>query len=134
MKNLSSLLIAALVATCAFGAVAAVAGPPTKVPTDVSIKFTKGAGGTYDPYAESKFHGKVRSKHGCKAKRKVLIKKQGGGTVGSDKTNAKGFYEASVSSGFTAGNYFARVRKRTVKDDGETFKCKKGVSKTISAP
>jgi hypothetical protein len=141
MKKLSSLLVVALVATCAFAAVAATAGKghkPSPVKTDVTVKFTLGTSTSpyYDPYAESKFHGKVSSKHGCKEKRKVLIKKQGGGTIGSDKSDAKGFYEVPVGTDFEAGkNYFASVKKRTVKDDdGDKFKCKKGVSETIKAP
>lgn len=133
MNKLSSLLAAALVATCVFATVAALAAPPTKVETDVSINFAKGSGSAYDQYAEATFHGKVRAKHGCKVKRKVLIKKQGGGTVGSDKTDAKGFYETGVGNKFDQGNYFASVKKRTVKDDGEKFKCKKALSETINA-
>jgi hypothetical protein len=141
MKKLSSLLIAALVATCALAAFA-LASKPHHVKTDVTIKFTNttapGGGEYFNPYAEAKFHGKVSAKHDCNEKRKVLIKKQGGGTIGSDKTDDKGFYEVGVASNFEAGNYFATVKKRTVKKGHgthrEKFKCAKGTSNTITAP
>ena len=140
MKKLSSLLIAALVATCAFAAIA-IADKPTKVDSEVTIKFDAAGTGPYDPYGESRFFGKVTAEEkGCKVSRKVLVKRVGGGTLGGTRTDAKGRWELEVSKvgNFTAGEYFATVKKKTIKvgkgDDHKHFKCKKAQSAAITVP
>src|SRR3712207_3585762 len=92
MKKLSSLLIAALVATCAFATAAAVAAPAEQVESTVTIKFEEG-GGVAPYYEEDKFKGKVKAKKGCKKDRTVKVFKEGGGLVGKADTNERGRYE-----------------------------------------
>ena len=140
MKKLPALLIAALVATCAFAAVA-LADKPTRVDSEVTIKFDAAGTGPYDPYSQSRFFGKVSGDEGCKKSRKVLVKKVGGGTLGGTRSDAKGRWEVEVKdvgSNFTAGEYFATVKKKTIKvgegKDHEHFKCKKAQSAAITVP
>jgi hypothetical protein len=141
MKKFSSLFIAALVATCAFAVVAATADPPTSVDSDVTIKFSggSGGGGNYGPYDESgKFHGKVSSKKDvCEQGREVAVKREGGGTVGTDKTDAKGSYQVKDDNVKT-GKYFAVAKANTVRvrtrNGHKHFGCAKAESDTIKAP
>lgn len=135
MKKVSSLLIAALVATCAFGVVAATAKENIKVESSVTIKFTDGGTTTnpYSPYAEDKFSGKVKGKKGCKKGRTVKLIKQGGGVEGKATTDDKGFYDIPANN--PTGNFFAKAKKKTInKDNGDKVKCSKATSNTISVP
>ena len=141
MKKLSSLLIAALVAACAFAA-NAIADTPTKVDSEVTIKFDAAGTGPYDPYSQSRFFGKVtgEGEKACKVSRKVLVKRVGGGTLGGTRTDAKGRWELDVAEvgGFQPGEYFATVKKKRIKvgkgDDHTHFKCKKAQSAAITVP
>ena len=141
MKKLLSVLVAALVATCAFAAVA-IADKPKSVDSEVTIKFTPGTIGPYNPYGEEgRFHGKVLAKKGCSAKRKVLVKRVGGGTVGGTFSDAKGRWVVdlkNVGGTLQPGEYFATVKKRVVKvgkgKNHRHFKCEKAQSAAITAP
>ena len=130
MKKLSSLLIAALVASCVFAAVSAIADT-TKVKSSVTIKFEDG--GVYNEYGQDRFTGKVKGKKGCKKDRTVKVVKQGGGVEGKTTSDAKGFWD--VASSNPTGNFFAKVKKETIKKgNGDKIKCSKATSNTISVP
>ena len=133
MRKLPVLLIAALLATCAFAAVAASASRATEVKSSVTIKFKEGGttGDPYNPYAEDRFTGKVKGK-GCKDDRKVKVVKQGGGVEGKTTTDDKGFYK--VPTGNPTGNFFAKVKKDTRGKGDDKIKCSKATSNTISVP
>jgi hypothetical protein len=131
MRKLSSLLVAALVATLAFGLLAANAAEKTKVKTKVTIKYNAGSGAPY--YENASFSGKVKAKKGCKKKRKVTVKEEGGATVGTDKSNNNGRYEVAAGS-FNQGDFFAKVKKKKIEKKNKTIVCKKAKSKTITIP
>jgi hypothetical protein len=131
MRKLALLLVAALVATVAFGLVAATAAEKTKVKTKVTIKYDSGSGAPY--YENASFSGKVKAKKGCKKNRKVKVKQVGGTTVGTDKTNNNGRYEVSAGS-FNEGSFFAKAKKKKIHKNNKTIVCKKGKSKTITIP
>jgi hypothetical protein len=131
MRKLSSLLVAALVATVAFGVLAATAAEKTKVKTKVTIKYNAGTGAPY--YENASFSGKVKAKKGCKKNRKVKVKEEGGQTVGKDRSNNNGRYEVAAGS-FNEGDFFAKVKKKKLEKKGKTIVCKKARSKTISVP
>jgi hypothetical protein len=120
----------------AMGGVLALASPAAaRVPnhaTTVTIDFVGDVyGGT--------FFGEVDSNKGkCRKDRKVKVKTTdayGGITVGIDFTNNTGEY-AVVDESVAPAQYVAVARKVTIKKNNgkKKFKCKKGVSPTISAP
>jgi hypothetical protein len=131
MRKLALLLAAALVATVAFGLVAATAAEKTKVKTKVTIKYDSGSGAPY--YENASFSGKVKAKKGCKKNRQVKVKQVGGATVGTDKSNKNGKYEVSAGS-FNEGSFFAKAKKKVIEKNNKTIVCKKGKSKTITIP
>ena len=132
MKKFPALLIAALVATCAFAAAAATADPAEQVESTVTIKFAEG-GGTAPYYEEDAFKGKVKAKHGCKKDRTVKVFKEGGGLVGKDDTNERGRYEVPAVN--PHGDFFAKAKgKKIEKNNGEEFRCKRAKSDTITVP
>lgn len=131
MKKLSSLLVAALAAVCAFAAVAAFADMD-RVNTTVSLKFSEG-GGTAPYYGEDSFKGKVRGDRGCKKDRQVKVFKEGGGLVGKDDTNDRGRY--AVPANNPTGDFFAKVKRTTIKKaNGDKVKCSRAKSDSVSAP
>jgi hypothetical protein len=104
----------------------------------VTIKFDPGGSSDpYDPYAESRFHGKVGSKKKkCRKGRTVKVIEVGEGPIGSDKTNKDGKYSVPGGGALGPGDYDephsfkAKVKK---KKKGK-FICKAAVSDTIQVP
>ena len=128
----------ALIAALGFGVVAATAAKPKKVKSSVTINFKPGnSGNPADPYAESSFKGKVKSKKKkCRKGRTVVVKEVGEGKVGQDKTNKKGKYSVPGGGALGPGEYdepgqfFAKAKK---KKKGNTI-CKAAKSRRITAP
>ena len=127
-----------LVAVLGFGAVAATGAPPKKVKSRVTIHFAPGTSSDpSDPYANSRFFGKVSSKKKkCKRRRTVKVIEIGQGPIGSDKTNRRGRY--SVRGGGALGpdeydefdSFYAKVKK---KRKGNVL-CKGARSAIVVAP
>jgi hypothetical protein len=133
MKRLS-LIAVALVALLAIGfaSMAAGSGDVKKVKAKITL--------AYDPpsnrvaardsiYGEDSgiFHGKAKTKKICRKKRKVVIK-----GVGKAKTNKKGFYSIDGGPNPAPGQYRAKLKKKTVKKHGTTYKCKPAKSKPVT--
>ncbi len=131
MNKFPALLIAALVATCAFSVVAASGKATEEVASTVTIKFE--AGGSAPYYEQDQFKGKVKGDEGCKKDRRVKVVKEGGGVVGKDDTNESGRYSVPASN--PTGDFFAKVKKATIeKNNGDKIKCLKAKSDSISVP
>lgn len=77
-------------------------GDKPDVDTDVTAKY-KEANTATDPYAESKFKGKVSPKK-CAKNRIVKIKR-----FGSEVTNRKGKYEFELAGPANSGRYKVKV-------------------------
>ena len=130
----------ALVAVLGFGVIGATAAKPKKVSSKVTIAFDQGnSSDPYDPYAQSSFKGRVKSKKRkkkCRKGRSVIVKEIGAGKVGVARTNRKGKYVVSADDVLEPGEYeefstfYARVKK---KRKGNTI-CKKAKSPIIVAP
>jgi hypothetical protein len=141
MKKLT-VLVAALVATLAFGAIAATAAQnKVTVKSKITLKYKPGEYG--DPpdfgYPEAVFKGKVGVKGGknisskakkkCKKKRTVVVKQVGGGRFGTTKTDKTGRYSLDASGAYTQpGDYVAKAKK---KKKGKVL-CKKAKSKPVT--
>lgn len=126
MKRLT-LTALALVALLGIG-LASIAGAAPKggakpVKTKLTLKYTDST----DPYSESKFSGRAKTKKVCRPNRKVSIK-----GVGKAKTNRRGGYSISAGSGVAPGTYRAVVKKRVIKKNGNRVVCKKGKSKPVT--
>jgi hypothetical protein len=134
------ILALGLAAVLGFGAVAATGAAPKKVKSKVTIKFDPGTSSDpSDPYANSRFHGKVSSKKKkkkCRKGRMVKVIEVDQGPIGHDKTNNKGKY--SVRGGGALGpdeydefhSFYAKVKK---KKKGNVL-CKGAKSAIIVAP
>ena len=130
----------ALVAALGFGVIGATAAKPKKVSSKVTVAFDPGnSSDPYDPYAQSSFEGRVKSKNRkkkCKRGRTVTVKEIGAGKVGTAKTDRKGKYDVSAGDVLEPGEYeefstfYAQVKK---KRKGKTI-CKKAKSRIIVAP
>jgi hypothetical protein len=128
----------ALVAVLGFGVIGATAAKPKKVSSKVTIAFYPGSSSDpYDPYAQSSFEGRVKSKKKrCKKGRRVVVKEIGAGKVGTAKTHRKGKYDVFAGDVLEPGEYeefstfYAQVKKRR---KGKTI-CKKAKSRIIVAP
>jgi hypothetical protein len=141
MKKLT-VLVVALVATLAFGAIAATAAQDkVKVKSKITLKYKAGEYGDppYYGYPEAVFKGKVGVKGGknisskakkkCKKKRTVVVKQVGGDKFGKTKTNKTGRYSLDASDA-ESGQYVAKVKKK-VKGN---IVCKKAKSKKVTVP
>jgi hypothetical protein len=130
MRKLT-VLVFALVACIAVGAVTMATAKTTKVKTEVSVDFSgKFSGGNptgnpYSPYTPITFNGdfagKVKGKKGCKKSRKVTIS----GGIGSTKSNKSGNYDVAVSKVPASGDYTATAKKKKFKKNGNKIVCKK---------
>jgi glutamate synthase domain-containing protein 2 len=141
MKKLT-VLVVALVATLAFGAIAATAAQDkVTVKSKVTLKYKAGEYGEppYYGYPEAVFKGKVGVKGGknisskakkkCKKKRTVVVKQVGGGKFGTTKTDKTGRYSLDASDAYTEpGDYVAKAKK---KKKGKVL-CKKAKSKPVT--
>ena len=128
----------ALIAALGFGVIGATAAKPKKVSSKVTIAFDpQKSSDPYDPYAQSSFEGRVKSKkRKCKKGRRVTVKEIGAGKVGTAKTGRKGKYDVSAGDVLEPGEYeefstfYAQVKK---KRKGKAI-CKKAKSRIIVAP
>ncbi len=134
MKRIAIFSIAA-VALMSVAFVSGAAAHTFRADTAVSIKFEKAKGN--DPTATSSFEGNVTSeKARCQKKRtvRVLQRTEGGATeVGSDLTDADGFWQVPLSGDVAPGAYYAKVTKRVIrKDTKHRHVCKRAVSKDVT--
>jgi hypothetical protein len=140
MKKLT-VLVVALVATLALGAIAATAAQnKVTVKSKITLKYKAGEYGEppYYGYPEAVFKGKVgvkgkkvstKAKKKCKKKRTVVVKQVGGGKFGTTKTDKTGRYSLDASDAYTQpGDYVAKAKK---KKKGKVL-CKKAKSKPVS--
>jgi len=106
-------------------ALAAKGGGTTNVKTKVALKYQQGGNPPYNEAA--RFSGKVKAKKGCKKGRKVKI-----ANVGKTKTDQRGKYEIPIKGAGAPGTSKAKVKKKTIRKNGEKIVCKKGKSNTIT--
>jgi hypothetical protein len=128
MKKLLA-IATALTVSVAFCAAIAMAGN-NEVDTSVSINFAAGNGGSYAPYAEDVFSGKVKAKKGCKKNRTIVLK----GPVGGSTQSAKnGSWEISLGNA-PAGSYKATAEIKVIQKKHGVIVCNKGKSDSITVP
>jgi len=136
-------LAIALVAVLAVAGVATAAPKKAKkVPATVTLAFKAGSSGNpEDPYANSRFAGKVKpkgpskAKRVCRANRKVVLR-AGRKRVGQAKTQANGRFAIPARKIVPADPYAPPRRYKAVvsaKKKGK-FVCKRASSRAVIAP
>jgi hypothetical protein len=134
--KLSRVAVYAAVAMLVVGAVGAgvVTAHKKKIKSTVTISWNDNIVGPYDE--GDRFEGDVGSKKKkCRQDRKVTVKRVGGATVGSDRTNDQGHYRVQLSGDAASGDYFAKAKKKLIKKNKKhKHVCKKATSPTITVP
>jgi len=128
MKKLLALALATALLATSLVTGPALGAATKKFATHVTINFTQT---TYS----ATFKGKVKSdRAGCRKKRKVLVFRKNSPNVkiASTKSNKKGKWHTDLSGTPPPGDYFAKAKKKTLKNG--TIVCKKGKSPTITVP
>jgi hypothetical protein len=131
--KLSRVLIYATVAILVVGAVGGgiATAHKKKFKTTVTITWHENDG----LYEEGDtFDGDVGSKRKkCRKGRTVkLFRVQDNRLIGTDTTNGSGHYEVTVGGEAAQGDYFAKAKKKAIKNPNHKHICKKGKSQTIS--
>jgi hypothetical protein len=114
-----ALLAAAVVAS------GATSSKTTKVKTRVTLKYEESGS---PPYNQAAFTGRVKGKKGCNEDRKVKVV-QG---IGKTKSGNNGKYRIDLGSPAAPGTYTAKVKKKTITEDGDRIVCKKAKSKPLT--
>ncbi|HEX2466710.1 MAG TPA: hypothetical protein VHJ54_00760 [Solirubrobacterales bacterium] len=104
-----------------------------KIKSTVSIAWDYNIPGPYE--VGDRFAGNVGSKKKCRNDRLVQVKRVGGSTIGSDRTNDQGHYRVQVTGNAAEGEYLAKVQKKVIKRNAKhKHVCKKAISPKITVP
>ncbi|MGH2754602.1 MAG: hypothetical protein ACRDLB_09220 [Actinomycetota bacterium] len=81
----------------------------------------------------SPFKGRVQSKNRkCEKRRKVIVKRVGGGRVGKDRTDRSGNFRVKHGRNLRDGRYFAKVKKKRARTpSGRRILCRSARSQSI---